>query len=124
MFLLFCLALCFLLFILGVPMTTQGGAYIFQVFISTKLNTKCDITYKKHILTLLRLKFFSIIVDGFLQRKWNSYLVVLFLSNNRNWMDLWCIQICKLCRTDDWIQATCVLVVDMGCGCPRNNVCK
>ena len=25
-------ALCFLLFLLGVPMTTQGGAYIFQVF--------------------------------------------------------------------------------------------
>ena len=42
LFFLFCLALCFLLFILGVPMTTQGGAYIFQVFISTKLNTKCD----------------------------------------------------------------------------------
>ena len=50
----FHLALCFLLFILGVPMTTQGGAYIFQVIDSTKFDTKFDSpkTYKEHFVLL------------------------------------------------------------------------
>ena len=72
-------------------MTTQGGAYIFQVFyvvMSSKPQKKYFITIVSYTsITNLYLNFQT--VDGFLQRKWNSDLMVLFLPNDCHRLDIW-----------------------------------